>query len=391
MSATGQRVLHYMSTNVGMTGVETFMLELSSAQRRLGLHPMLHCEVAGRPELAEEAALRGIPLFDFPAPPPVPRRTPRKLGTAVRRAHAVGKLASLLRAHRADLLHVHSVGVTGLHGFLAAACLRVPVVVTHHTALSNEPPVGGLRQLTFALEKRTASRMVLPYATAAEELRAAGMPKERLRVIPFCVDDARFTQLSSDARTAKRHGGDTFRLVMLSRVVEGKGHGELLEAVAAARGRVPGLRLTIVGDGPELHAVQARRARLGLEAVVELAGRVPHTAVPDVLRRADAVVLPSYMSGETFPLSLLEGMALGLPAIATRWFGIPDIVTDGETGLLVPPRDAPALARAIERLATDAAFYEAASRNAAQRVRARFTASAVAREYAALYRETRRR
>ena len=371
-----------MSTNVGMTGVETFMLQLTSAQTRLGLIPMLHCEFAGREELIEHAAARGIRSFDTAALPASSTLAPEKLRTAARRVQATRAVAEVLRREGVDVLHVHSVGITGLHGYLAAGALRTPVVVTHHTPHSFAPPAGMLGRLNFALEKLLARRVVVPYAAAARELEVAGVASARLRVVPFCVDETRFER----AATALAAGGE-FRLVMVSRAVAGKGHRELLDAVASIRGRLPTLRLSIIGDGPELPAVAAQVERLGLKDIVELVGRVPHAAVPGILQRSHVIVLPSYMTGETFPLSLLEGMAIGLPAIGTRWFGIPDIIADGETGFVVPPRDAPALALAIERLAGDPRFYRSASENAVERVRRYFTSRSVAEEYSTLYEE----
>ena len=358
------------------------MLQLASAQKRLGLSPMFHCEFAGREELIEHATARGIPAFDFMGLPSMANLAPRKVRSGLRRAQAVRAVAEVLRRERVDVLHVHSVGIAGLHGYLAAGLSRTPVVVTHHTTLSFAPPTGVTGLLTFALEKRLARCMVSPYAAAATELETAGMPTARLRVVPFCIDETRF---ELGAPPPPPNG--EFRLVMVSRLVEGKGSGELLEAVAAIRGRVPALRVSLIGDGPELGRVKAQVERLRLADIVEVAGRVPHTAVPSILERSHAIVLPSYMPGETFPLSLLEGMALGLPAIGTRWFGIPDIITDGETGLVVPPRDAPALANAIERLVSDTGFYRAASAKAIERVRQHFTSRAVAERYSQLYEE----
>ncbi len=97
------------------------------------------------------------------------------------------------------------------------------------------------------------------------------------------------------------------------------------------------------------------------------------------------IVLPSYMPGETFPVCLLEGMAVGLPAIGTRWFGIPDIIADGETGILIEPRDVDALTAAIERFLADPAFYSRAHQNALVRFRERYTSTAVAASYSSLY------
>jgi glycosyltransferase involved in cell wall biosynthesis len=103
------------------------------------------------------------------------------------------------------------------------------------------------------------------------------------------------------------------------------------------------------------------------------------------MRNAHVVVLPSYMEGEMFPLCLLEGMALGLPAIGTRWSGIPEIIVDGETGIVVEPRDEVRLATAIERFLLEPAFYTRARTNALAQVRSRYSATAVVRAYSEQY------
>lgn len=367
------RVLHFMSTNVGMTGVETFILQLSAAQQRLGQSPHLHLELDRRDELVREAGARHIPTFDV-----VPRRLRGPLG----RAQGVYRLLDIIRRERIEVLHVHAVGISGLDALLAGLVSReLPIVITHHATLTWFAPMRNrTSDVTFALEKRRASRVVMPYAAAADELREAGIPGDRLHVVPFCIDETRFV-----SPPAPRAWSKDFQLVMSSRIVDGKGHGELLEAVALARAKVPGLKLTILGDGPKRPEVEAHVARLGLGDVVSLPGWLPHAEVPAKLAEAHIKVLPSYMPGETFPLSLLEGMALGLPAIGTRWFGIPDIIEHGKTGLVVPPRDAHALAQAIETLAGSPETYAAYSRAAMERVQRHFTGAAVAKRYAQLY------
>jgi glycosyltransferase involved in cell wall biosynthesis len=109
--------------------------------------------------------------------------------------------------------------------------------------------------------------------------------------------------------------------------------------------------------------------------------------MPTVFAEGHVIVLPSSMPGETFPISLLEGMSMGMPAIGSRWFGIPDIIVDGESGFVVEPGSVDALARAIEHYLADPAAFAAASKNARARAKAHFTGAAVAGAYAALYAE----
>jgi glycosyltransferase involved in cell wall biosynthesis len=122
-----------------------------------------------------------------------------------------------------------------------------------------------------------------------------------------------------------------------------------------------------------------------LREIVDCKGNIDHRDVPAALRKAHVIVLPTYETGEMFPLCLLEGMALGLPAIGTRWSGIPDIIEDGVTGMIVEPRDQAGLVGAIERFLRDPDFFAQAGQAARARVRARFTATVVAESYTKCY------
>ncbi len=138
---------------------------------------------------------------------------------------------------------------------------------------------------------------------------------------------------------------------------EYKGHGVLLDAVRLLRDRGLRLRVVLVGDGELRRSIEARIAREGLGEVVELRGALPHEQVPAVLASATAMVLPSVTSRdgqmEGIPVALMEAMAAGVPVVSTQLSGIPELVRDGVTGLLVPERDPAALAGAMERLAID--------------------------------------
>jgi glycosyltransferase involved in cell wall biosynthesis len=136
-----------------------------------------------------------------------------------------------------------------------------------------------------------------------------------------------------------------------------KGHAVLLDAVALLRGRGVAVRVVLVGDGPLRGDLEARVARLGIGDAVTLRGALPHQEIPAILAGATAVVLPSVTQSdgqmEGIPVALMEAMAAGVPVVSTRLSGIPELVRDGEGGLLVPERDPEALAAAMERLAAD--------------------------------------
>jgi glycosyltransferase involved in cell wall biosynthesis len=176
-------------------------------------------------------------------------------------------------------------------------------------------------------------------------------------------------------------------VLFVGRLVERKGIANLLRAAAGSR--LP-YRVALVGFGPEEARLRSLAAALGLADRVEFAGRVSDAELSRRYAEADVFVLPATIDarGDTEGLGvvLLEALAHGLPVVATRRGGIPDIVIDGETGLLVEDGDAAALARAIERLLADPALARRLAERGADHVRSEFGVESVARRLAAIYR-----
>ncbi|WP_354232296.1 glycosyltransferase family 4 protein [Bradyrhizobium sp. F1.4.3] len=374
-----------------MTGVETFILQLCAAQKRSGHVPSIAMDLFSREEVRAIAQRGDIAVYDL-ADPPTFGATFQATQRTTQMKHAGGRLAKLwfrIRCVRflhqllreADVIHIHAVGISCIDGFLARAFSPgKALIVTHHATFTWFAPYRSLvSDLTFWLEKRLSSRVVMPYAAALAELVAHGIPKSRAKVIPFCVDQELFSGHASMPESG------ALTIIMSARMFAGKGHQELLSAVAALMPRYPGLRAVLIGDGPNRPEIEALIERLGLREVVECVGRVDHGDVPAIMRQGHVIALPSYMEGEMFPLCLMEGMALGLPAIATRLAGIPEIIADGETGILIEPRNEAALVRAIELFLSDRAFYARAAVNAITRFQSRFSAAAVAQAYLEQY------
>jgi glycosyltransferase involved in cell wall biosynthesis len=169
----------------------------------------------------------------------------------------------------------------------------------------------------------------------------------------------------------------------VARLQPEKGIDELLEATAALNDRVSGLAVVVAGEGPERGRLEAAARERALERSFLLLGHRPD--IGRVLASADAFCLPSRHEG--LPLSLLEGMRAGLPCVATAVGGIPGLVEDGVSGLLVPPRDPAVLAAAIERVLTDADLAARLGEEARRVVETRHSPAAVAGSYADLYGE----
>ena len=140
--------------------------------------------------------------------------------------------------------------------------------------------------------------------------------------------------------------------------------GDALEAVA----RVDGVELLVIGDGPERSGLEQRAAALGIAYRVRFLGAGTRDDVVALFRAVDVGLLTS--AWENLPHTLLEALAVGTPVIATAVGGIPEVVVDGENGVLVPAGDVPAIAAAIDRLRTDADLRGALARAAAPSVEA---------------------
>jgi glycosyltransferase involved in cell wall biosynthesis len=376
--------MHYLG-NVGMTGVETFLLTLCAAQRRRGLEPSIACDPDGREELLASAAATDVVVHPISASPVSSTQGAARMFASVSlRGRRVRRVAQLLSSTGTEIIHVHPVGVGGLDAFLAAGRAGVPCVVTHHATLGwFEPFRTRLSDFTFWLEKRTAARIVCPYQSARDEMVAHGASEEQAVVVPFCVDPNKFDLTERDAPRP----GSPFRLFMVARLIEGKGHMELLQAVANLPHLHARLRVAVLGDGPKRPFIEAEVKRLELGGLVDIMGHVANEQVPALMRTASAVVLPSYMPGETFPLCLIEGMTMQLPTIGSRWYGIPDIVADEETGLVVEPRDVSGLAQAIERLVASPELARQMGQRGYERAMKLFTSDAVAEAYTRIYDE----
>lgn len=198
---------------------------------------------------------------------------------------------------------------------------------------------------------RGAAR-VIAVSDALRDLAHRTWPEGRIDVLPNGVDLELFQPLE------KKEGTISSRwktLLVAAQLIERKGIQHLVDALA----RLPPplraqVRLKLCGTGPYEHALRGQVAAAGLAEHVEFAGLVEHERLPDLYRAAHAFVMPSLQEG--LPLALLEAMASGLPVVATAVGGIPEVLRDGENGLLVPPADAKALAEALARVLADDAL-----------------------------------
>lgn len=258
--------------------------------------------------------------------------------------------AARLRAEAPALVHAHF-GTDGLLALPLAERLGVPLVTTFHGHEMSRTRArmlvsGRLSWMRYALlERRLIERGGL-FLAVSESIRrralAAGYPAERVITHPNGVDTGFFSPSGAPPEPGL--------ILHVGRLVEKKGTAALLDAVA----RTDDARLVIVGDGALRPSLERRARSLGLEARVSFTGTLPPAEVLGWMQRAWLLAAPSVTAGdgdsEGLPTILCEAAAAGVPVVATSHSGIPEAVSDGETGLLSPERDVGLLARNLSLL-----------------------------------------
>lgn len=311
----------------------------------------------------------------------------RRLGIRTREAARVwgrgtpGKLARFvarLRAERPAVFHAHLYWPLACKfELLAAAVARVPAVVATEHSFVEEPA-----RRSIALQ-RLLSPCVDRYIAVSDDLagrlsRTFGFPGSKLTVVPNGISLERFGKPPDPALRRELDQGTGRPVVLtIARLDAAKGLDHLLDAAA----RVPGALFVVAGEGPLRSALEARAQQPGLADRVRFLGQ--RWDVPDLLGAADLFVLPSLSEG--LPLTVLEAMAAGTPVVATAVGGTSEAVVHGETGLLVPPADADALAGAIRTLLADRERGEQLAAAARERIRERFSAEAMVRRITGIY------
>jgi glycosyltransferase involved in cell wall biosynthesis len=262
----------------------------------------------------------------------------------------------LAAERRPDFLIAHFVFPDGYAAEGLARSRQLPVLIKARGSDVNLYTRGRLRRWLTRRTLNRADRVVCVSRALKERIVALGIAPERVQVVTNGVDRERFRPL--DRAACRRELGlapEPFLLLFVGDLRPVKGVAELLEAFAAlpAEGRREA-RLILVGEGELEEALRRRVAALGLEDRVSLRRPVLHAAIPRWLGACDALVLPSVAEG--YPNVLLEALACDRPVLATRVGGIPEIVQDGKTGILVPPGDPAALTAALERMMGGFAF-----------------------------------
>jgi glycosyltransferase involved in cell wall biosynthesis len=247
--------------------------------------------------------------------------------------------------------HCHFANHPALAGWLTHRLVGLPYSFTAHGSdlhVDRTMLPAKVAEAAFVVTISSDNRSVIE-ATCGPGAEA------KVEVIHCGIDPAAF-------RPVERGGAGPLRIIAVGTLHEVKGQIHLIEACGLLAARGVDVTCTFIGDGPDRDALEARVGELGLADRVTFAGRLTTDAVAAALGEADVLAAPSVPTRggkrEGIPVVLMEAMATGLPVVASRLSGIPELVTDGVDGLLVPPGDDTALADALARLADDPALRE---------------------------------
>jgi glycosyltransferase involved in cell wall biosynthesis len=319
-------------------GTETQLVKLAAGLRALGHEVSVLTLTAGGP-LEDALGSMGIPTRRF-----------AYSGIRLRTATDRRSLRVLLKEIRELVLvwrHLRRTRPHVCHAFLftcythvlpLAWAASVPVRINGRRGAPPPSPAGLQRRVLDFLGHRSSSGYICNSRAGADSLaRTEGVPTERIAVIANCVE---IPERTAEVTRQPARG------IVVANLIAYKGHADLVEALALLDDPP---EMCLVGEGQERERISSLLLARGLDRVVRLAGGVPHAS--RLLPEYQFAVLPSHHEG--MPNAVLEAMAAGLPVIATRVGGVPELLTDGVTGLLVPPQSPGELAKAIGRIAED--------------------------------------
>ena len=357
------RILYLMTEPFGVGGVQSDILTLSRELTARG-HEV---HVATTPGiLLDELKSRGAIFHDAD----FHFREPRGL------IRAVSLLKKLVRELAIELLAPQSVRTTVTcwtamrllrSGYrVPATGRRVPIVTTIHNI--HNPMhfrYGG------HILNRCSDHVIFESHYERDRLLASGLAAARCEVVHSGIDTDRFKPAELNPELARRYGlvpGEHVIYGIVARLSEEKGHVYLVKAFQKVHAKDPRARLLVVGDGPLLGAVQAQVTEAGLDQMVIFTGMQRN--IPAYLALFDVFVLSS--TRESFPLAAREAMAAGRAVIAPKIGGCPEVVADGETGLLFESANVDDLASCMTRI-LDGKTYERFGKNARARVETLFS------------------
>jgi len=359
----------HLITELDTGGAQKALARLLAHLDRTRFTPHVACLYNSDKAVAQEIRALGVPVTDLGM-------------TAKWRWDAFWRLYRLLRRERPTILHSWMFHAN-VPGRVIGRLAGVPIIITSRRNVE----IGGemrerLLRWTAGLDDKVIAVCELARRAQIERTHAA---PQNVVTVHNGLDVAEFGTLNPEARATTREAfgiPPTAPLVgSVGRLHPQKDFATLLKAMVCVRDRLPDAHLLLVGDGDLKPELVSQARSLELAQTVTFAGH--RTDIPEILSAVDLLVLPSLWEG--LPNALLEAMAAGLPVVATAVGGTPEVVVDGVTGFLVPPRDPQALADAILRLLRNPELRQRMGEAGRARVAAHFSIEQMVHKTEALY------
>jgi len=347
----------FLTHTLGVGGAEELLLNLVARLPRDRFESFVACFENPPGPIGAEIAAVGVPV------------TPLGIVPGWRHPFSWWTIVRYLRRVRPHIVHTFMLPAS-LYGRLSALAAGVPVII------GTEVNIYERKQWHHRIAERLLAARSACVVASAESVKRAyvrqlRIPADAVRVVYNAVNWDRLQSTAAPAAVRAALGIPEDRLLVgvVATLQDKKGHSVLFDAFA----RTPGLEnvwLLVVGDGPLRSTLEQYAASVGIRDRVTFSGT--RRDLGNLLPAMDVFALPSLWEG--LPLALILAMGAGRPVVATRLAGIPEVVSDGETGLLVPPGDATALGAAVARLCGDARLRARLGAAASGAVRERFGA-----------------
>lgn len=369
---TTYRVL-FLITSSGTGGAENLFKELTLRLDRQRIEPFF-CSLRPTGSTAREIEVSGVPVFSLEM---------SESPNALEMIQGVSKLRSLYRVHAIDLVQTSLYRANVLAVLASVGGSSLPKVVTSQHSLS--PLSGRLAVLMTRHAHRHSDRVVaVSEAVRRYMTESEGIQHDRIVVIPNGVDTQKFQPENREViRKSLGIADDELVIGAAGRLTPVKGFDTLIEAASRLHKSGISARVLIAGEGPERHHLQALISEAGLVEQIQLLGL--RNDLASLYSAFDVFVLSSLREGS--PGVVLEAMASECPVVATAVGGVPEIIQDRRSGLLVPPGDAESLASTLAELWGDESQRGLLARSGRVRVQQFFNLDAIADQYKRLYSE----
>ncbi|MBP1990981.1 glycosyltransferase [Paenibacillus eucommiae] len=299
--------------------------------------------------------------------------------------HKPTHIARKFKEKKIRLIHARF-GNAGVNLMGVKRRLRIPMVTSFH---GFDLPAKRSRHNTYQRKLpmlfRIGDIFTVPSRQMEKQLIRWGCPGHKIRVMYSGIDLKKFAYVPRESKTGH------ITIIAVGRLHKKKGFRYLLHAFKKVHAKHPSVRLIIVGDGDERGNLKRRISALKLNKCVRLTGLVAHHQLSGLLNRADIFCLPSVTTNdgnhEGIPNAIKEAMAIGLPIVSTRHGGIPELVTDGQEGLLVPEKNVDMLAKKLKYLIEHPSLWKEMGSKGREKVENQFNSAKQVRSLEAIYKE----